>query len=274
MEINHGYIKDERKPEDYIFGASSLSQEILQEDGQWDKFLPPDDFQCERGVETYNCSGYGTAACLEILMRRLFNAPASYSERYIGICAGTNPEKGGNSPQTVIETIRKKCGVIPDEMLPFAESIKSVEEYYTPKPMSADLLNMGITWLKKYKVSHEWVKNGDPESMKQALKLSPLGAAVYAWRIGPNGYYIRGGEDTHWICIYGYVDGQYWKCFDSYDQTHKKLDWNFGFSSVKRYHIDYTDENKTQQISIIEKLILLLQKLIQTMGSVIGLWKR
>lgn len=255
--INHGFIPDVKKPEDYIFGSSSLPTEILQPDGKWDAYLPVDEFQNINGIETYNCTGFGTLNCLEILYKRLFNQDANYSDRYTAICAGTDPiVLKGNSPQTVIQNIRNTSGVIDESLLPF--NVSTVEDYYKPKPMTSELLNKGSIWLSWHNVFHEWV-DGSPESMKEALKLSPLGAGVYAWA-QEGEYFVRKGADSHWICIYGYEDGKFWKCFDSYDNTHKKLAWDFGFQSVKRYHIDKLLSQK--QRTIIQQIITLFYKII------------
>ena len=47
----------------------------------------------------------------------------------------------------------------------------------------------------------------NPASLKEALKLSPLGLSVYAWFTGPDGYMHRpqGANDNHWVMCYAYV---------------------------------------------------------------------
>lgn len=263
--INHGFIPDVKKPEDYIFGSSILPSDILQPDGQWDAYLPKEETQISLYFETYNCTGFGTLNCLEILYKRLFGQEINYSDRYTAICAGTDPiVVRGNSPQAVIQDIRNVSGVIDEELLPFDPRAQgTVEEYYSPKPMDESLLNKGKVWLSWFSVFHEWV-DGNPEAMKEALKVSPLGVAVYAWT-QEGDYYVRRGADTHWTVIYGYEDGKYWKCFDSYDNTHKKLAWDFGFEFVKRYHIQ---KNLTpKQVSIIQKIIALYYKIIEILKT-------
>ena len=263
---HHGFIPDEIKPEDYVFGSSILPSDILQPTGQWDEFLPTDERQNVNGVETYNCTSFGTLNCLEILYKRLFGQSTNLSERYTGICAGTDPYVAkGNSPQTVIQNIRN-VGVIDDSLLPFGLDINTVEKYYSPNPMSGDLKSKGETWLSWHKVFHEWV-DGDPQSMMDALKVSPLGVGVYAWAFDGEKY-VRMGSDTHWTCIYGYEEGKYWKCFDSYDSTHKKLAWNFDFKYVKRYHID---KNLSQQeISIYSKMLSIIAEMLKLISKAYG----
>jgi len=158
-----------------------------------------------------------------------------FSERFTSIANHTKPP--GSDPHTVAETIRK-TGLIPESKLPFDDSIKTLEQYYSPDPLPAYLLSIGQDWLTNYTFKHEFVI-GTADDWMDALQYSPLGVSVFAWAQS-NGLYVRppGIADNHWVCCYGYVKDQYWKIFDSYDQTHKRLEWNFGFTFVKRYYVE------------------------------------
>src|SRR3954452_7110596 len=103
---NYGFIKDEIQPQDYIFGDAQLQADILQRDGQWDAYLPGDELQNLYGVEPYACCTFGTLNALEILLRRLFDDVENFSDRYTAKVTGTEFSHG-NSPQTVIEFVRK-----------------------------------------------------------------------------------------------------------------------------------------------------------------------
>ena len=64
-----------------------------------------------------------------------------------------------------------------------------------------------------------------------ALKYSPVGFSTYAWTKDENGLYYRpqGETDNHFVCVYGYEEGKYWKVFDSYfdnAQVLKKIRWD------------------------------------------------
>lgn len=268
---NYGFIEPKIELEDYVFGGGNVVADVFQENGQWDQFVPKDEIQENESIETSNCTGYGTLNCLETFMKRAFGENNDYSERYTGVMAGTRPP--GNSPQTVIQSIRK-IGVIPESVLPFDQSITSIEEYYSPDPMIKHFTDMGMKWLEGYDVFHEWVSPYIAD-MKEALKYSPLGVGVYAWVQNTDGIYIRvpGGQDNHWCMCYGYEDGKYWKIFDSYDSTHKKLDWNFGFSFIKRYHIDkkkiiQPDPKQKQILLLLQKIIELYQVIINQLSKV------
>ncbi len=239
----YGYLPDEIKDEDYILGGLNLPTDILQENGQWDDFLPLVEIQRNEKFETYNCTAFGTLNCLEILFKRLFGETKNWSERYVGVAAGTRPP--GNSPQKVIETIRKDCGLLDDDILPMSKA-DTVEEYYSPDPLPWLMKENGRKFLNNYSVKHEWAfsdtqRFNKAEIVKNALKYSPLGVAVFSWQFDfDKKVYIRpmGAEDNHWICVYGYEEGKFWKCYDSYDDTTKELDWDFGFERVKRFHLE------------------------------------
>ena len=54
-----------------------------------------------------------------------------------------------------------------------------------------------------------------------------------------DGRYRRNDQrSNHDIVIYGSEQNYYWKCLDTYDNTKKKLAWDFGFSMVKEYTLD------------------------------------
>jgi hypothetical protein len=245
----HGFIADEIKDEDYVFcGYTKIPQIVLQEDGQWDIFLPVPEYQERNGLETYNCVAYGTLNCIETLILRLYGRQTNKSERYIGVVAKTSPE--GNSPQKVIETIRKEAGLIDEELLPFGEDINTWGEYYSPDPMAKKYLKEGKKWLENFTIKHEWTfKPGDAdkqEKLKGALRYSPLGVSVLAWQFDGQYYYKEKGEqDNHWVMLYGYKDNEYWKVFDHYDDTYKRLKWDYDFGFAKRYYLEEIKKKET-----------------------------
>jgi hypothetical protein len=67
---NDGFIKEDLKPEDYTLGASPLIKGVLQADGQWDEFLPTDERQSGRRIETMACTCFSCLNVLETLAKR------------------------------------------------------------------------------------------------------------------------------------------------------------------------------------------------------------
>ena len=242
MEVKqYGFIEPTFDENDYTFGSGALRVEILQEDGQWDEHLPPVELQRVRNIETVSCVAFATLNAIEILLKKKYGEDKDFSERYTAILAET--DRIGTTPKRGAEAIRKQ-GVISDELLPFSEDIKSWSEYHSPTPMLSGFLEKGAKWLENYDFGYDWVFTGGSienkrESLIRALQSSPVGVSVYAW-VQNGEYYIKpeGVRDTHWTVCYGYVEGAYWKIFDTYDNTHKKLVWDYNFGFAQRYTLD------------------------------------
>lgn len=255
---NYGFIPDEIKPEDYVFGAyTKIEGEPLQASGQWDMFLPQYERQYGTNFDTQNCTNYGTLNCIETLLNKQHPGDHhDFSERYTGVLTGTTRQ--GNQPHKVIEIIRKESGLIPEARLPFDEGITTWDEYYSPDPMHPDLLAEGRKLLDTHEIQHEWVFtsgsiNEKQEKLMKALQYSPIGVSVKAWR-EKNGLYYkdRGESDNHWCMLYGYERGRYWKIFDHYDGGYKKLAWDYDFGFAKRYSIRVRTTQSSFLASIIQ----------------------
>ncbi|HEY9826383.1 MAG TPA: hypothetical protein V6D19_13125 [Stenomitos sp.] len=257
-ENNYGLVIAPKDPTAFVLGAANeLPKIVLQADGQWDAFLPEYEPQAEK-FETCGCTVWGSQNALEILIKRITGIEPNYSERYNYILAEiTCP---GADPHYVCESIRE-YKVINQSKLPM---MATLQDFLMPKPMDPSLIAEAGQW--PYKLSHEWVIQGqDPEwkeKMIEALQYSPLAVAVYAWK-KQGDLYVRpaGGRDGHWCVIYGYEYGKYWKCFDSYDHTPKKLAWDFGFQYVKRFHLDEKKNLPPEPNWLIDLIIRLLKLL-------------
>lgn len=271
--IKLGFIEPEIKEEDYILGAGNIPEEILQPDRQWTDFLPVDERQ-HKGVETYNCTSFHTNNPYEILIRRKFSREENFSDRCLGILAGTYPP--GNDPNKVAQALREN-GVCLETHLPFSDDIKNVDDYYSPKPLTASLKAECEKFLDKYETRHEWVFKDKKtplkekqEKMWEALQYSPLGASVVAWKKDGK-YFVKniGEQDTHWTTVIGGKKGEYWLVMDSYEPFSKKLAWDYDFGYVKRYWIREREVGERQkrdlQLGVAIKLFLL--------GQVAYAWK-
>ena len=239
---NQGFIPDEIKEDQFVLGA--LGGEVLQLDGQWEKELPVLEIQKKGYLETSNCTAYGTTNALEILHKKKFGEETNHSDRYLGIRAGTRPP--GNSPHTVSQAVRKG-GLIPEEQLPFSDDLTEVEDYYSYKGSDqAKCEEEGQEWLRHWAFGHEWVLTGAETPaqkitlLKEGLKFSPIGLAVYAWA-EKDGLYISIDRPNHWVCLYGYEEGKFWLIWDSYDSGIKKLAWDHAFGQAKRFSLDKKD---------------------------------
>jgi hypothetical protein len=235
-----------------------VAETVIEEDGDWGEWDFIYDLQ-SRQFETYNCTAFNTAQSISKLMLRKFGIKFKPSPRWIGIIAGTSASKGGNDPHTVCEAIRK-YGLIPDEMLPFSDDLKTVDEYYSFKGADEKTCRAeGSKWLNKWEFKHDWVFNNcDTQSvrtvkMQLALKFCPLGTAVSAWAQNDKGQYIRFGPDNHWTETRAFkvnnaiID-------DSYEPFEKELAPEFSYQFVKRYVINKREDAPNWLVDIVKNL--------------------
>lgn len=247
--MNYGFLQETIKAADYIFGDGSITTDILQADHNWLPFLPPDDLQARNGFEVYDCASMATKHCIQTLLKQKYGFNDDYSARYVAKMTGTDTQHG-NSPQTIAEFIRHSG--IPDEYeWPYAAT--SFEDFYRVPPTV--LATSAASFDTRYTFTHDYVQN-NPESIKTALLSSPLGFSVYGWNVLPSGLYAAGnGQDQHFVELYDYVEGQYWCVFDTYDFTHKKVEWAHRPVTIKRYSISISPVT----ISWLQKAIQVLQ---------------
>ena len=221
-----------RDPNAYILGGLvSLPKIVLQEDGQWDDYLPITEYQAPN-YETFACTCYGTTSILEILLKKIEGKEYNFAERYPYNIAEIEPP--GADPH-VIANILKDNGLVNQIELPMPDTL---EEYKSPRPMTAQYLVKGN--LFPYKIGHEFVfKRSDSQevkiiNMKECLNYSPLGVSVTAWQEQDGVYVDNDQPNTHWTIIYGWND-KGWKCFDSYPPYHKIVSFDHHIEVAKRY---------------------------------------
>lgn len=241
MIKNYGFVQPFIQPEEYVLGAvGALPKEMLQPDGQWDDYLPIYEPQAEQ-YETWGCTCWGTENQIEIYMKRKFDFEPNYDERFP--YNGINITPPGANPQNVYEFIRDN-GLLNNRPLP-----ATYEEFCLPRPPSIVEKNEAKQWLVKYELRHQWLFYPTANlAHKQAqlvdeLKSSPIGISVVAWK-ERNGLYCKeiGEPDTHWCVVYGYEIGAYWKVFDSYDHSMKRLEWDYDFGSAKKIFISKKEQ--------------------------------
>lgn len=226
---------------DYIFGASnSLKRKPLVSNGQWGAFVPPDELQ-RLGVETMACTSFAILNAVEILERQEYGDTTDWSERYLAYISGTT--RNGNNANKVAETLRKK-GDVKETYWSNSLTLNTWSKFYEapPRPFKS----LALQFILKYSFGHEWVTNTQVEMMS-ALQYSPLTVAGYAWSPKRNGlfYSPKGKIANHYFVVYGYSRNHYWDVFDSYDNTHKRLQWGFSFSQVKSYTLHNNVKNKS-----------------------------
>ena len=185
--MRYGLQIIEREPEDYCFGsATKIDEKVINPSGDWTAYLPVVEYQKKGYVETMACTSFGTLSCLEILGKYIYGIEWNRSDRFSAIMSETTVN--GNNPNKVAQSIRHH-GTIIEELLPFNENILTFGDYYTPQPMKLEYLVFGAEWAERWDFGHEWCSN-EPEMIRSALKRSPLGVSVRAWR-NINGIYFK-----------------------------------------------------------------------------------
>jgi len=259
--MNTGFKKPEITSDNFILGGlASLPPKIINPSGDWTPYLPKFEPQ-RKQLETWNCVAFATIKCVQILLKKL-GVDENYSDRFTGITAGT--KVGGNDPHTVAQAIRH-FGLIPESMLPFSDDLISVEEYFSYKGGDEEkCLKEGQNWLENYGFGHEYVFTGktDRAKMIDALRYSPLGVSVFAWKKRSGIYFKDSGDtDNHWTAaVVGYEKDKYWLIADSYlddDEPIKKLDWYYPFSYCKRYSVEKKTRKTPTRKTLLDWLKLL-----------------
>lgn len=257
---NYGYQPDKKDKRDFKFGDGQLAgrlggDEIINPTGDYGDYLPIFEPQ-SKNFDTMNCWVFGTLNSLETLHKFQYGEEKNWSDREVNIGAGGTTN--GGQPRNAIEFAKNK-GLIPEEMLPFSDDLKNWWQYHSPDPLTQNYLNEGIRWLKNYSVGYEYVKTqygwvqkfknlfrgNNRDIIVEALKRSPLGVSVLAWQFR-NGlaYKYSYQSDNHWIMLYGFEYGKYWKLYDHYNNMFIKAEWNYPFGFIIRYSLIKKNESE------------------------------
>lgn len=265
--MNYGYHSSLIESDHYVFGASSLPKDILQADGNWEKYLPVFESQAVN-FESDGCVPFGTIHAVVILMKKIFGGDFDYAERYIYNLANITPPIGSD-PHAVAELIRKQ-GVITQALLPMTTTLT---EYMTPRPMTATYLAEGSQWLTEHSFGHEWVWTNNPTRqvrialLKEALQYSPVCLCVTAWHQKGDGTYEDLGQpNNHWVCCFK-MDGDSPVIFDSYSHDGspiKTLDPDHHIEMAKRYYIGVGSTPDPEH----NWFVGMLKALFQTLGFI------
>lgn len=242
------------KPESWKFG-SNIPLVVLNEDGQWDGYLPVYEPQAEK-YETFGCTVWGGQNQIEGMMKFLFGFEPNYYEGYNYNLVELVPP--GSDPDTVYQSFKNK-GLIAQRSFP-----DTLEEFCKPRPMTQNYIEEGKKWLDQYSYYHEWIIPSNPLKMKElivsTLPYSIVALSVTAWFQDENGLYVDNGmPNTHWCVCYGYrkdeQDRVILKIFDSYDHSTKELHPDHFVSFAKRIHIDKRMTGSTIKLTLWQRFL-------------------
>jgi hypothetical protein len=223
------------------FRAGAIAYEVRNPSGQWDDFLPAEERQSRKDGDSFGCVTFSGLNSVEAQHKLLTGEEVNLSDRFTAKMSGTT--LGGNYANRVADSMRND-GLVLEVDYPFPELFEWNDFY---KVIPSDLACLGRKWLDKWELSYEWVYTQNPfgkdeveytpELMMYHLKQSPLqvlSKVCAGWStqdIVPSCGVFSG----HATLIYGYEEGRYWKCFDTYYPFKKKLAWDYGFKAVMKH---------------------------------------
>lgn len=236
-ERHFGYIEQELRPKDWIFGGiSGVDGEVIRPNGQWDDFLPELEVQKFPWGDSMACVTYSFLNCLETVERSR-GVDINFSDRFTAKISGTT--HAGNSMRAVADSVINDGLVLESD---YGSKAYSWDDYYSA--LSQDLVKKAKENAKSLDVSYKWVSN-QHNVMCEALMFSPLQIATYAYGDVVKGIYQNTGRSSnHCMMLYGYDYGNYWKVYDHYDNAFKKLSWDYYMSQIYQVNIAQHMSNK------------------------------
>lgn len=255
---NTGVLWRDPQPQDDMAGG--LSRIVYEErtDGQHDAYVPIDD-EMQVGLygDTQSCTDNACSNSIDTQINWMIinnkipadkfsklerygfivNDKFNTSERYNAIMAGTN---GGQIPNQPLGNYLYKPwdsarhdGMIPESMLPYPNRqrtpVFTVNDYYGAT-ITDEMKEAAGVFNEIFLVQYEAVLT-DNDSLQRHLKQAPL--AIISGVCNPWGEGIIPACDKtsgHATELYGWSGADYWKDFDSYLPTKKKLGWGYKIS--------------------------------------------
>lgn len=269
MQKNRGLIippiTTREEGAEHILGASDP---IINPSGNWEQYLPAGELQNKGYFEPSACASFGTNHAVATLVKFLQKNEANYSDRALATGSGTDPARG-NDPHKVAEYSRNVLGFVPESVLPFDDSIRTLEQFYSPNPLTQDIIDAGNKIYEVFDFTHKWVfQSGTPSVKKQLLKTAlqkgAVCVSVYAWaREAERGDYIKpeGTTDNHWVQLVKYDENDCPVIFDSYAEADstpylKVLDPLYDFAIAKVYFLTPAQP----KLSILSKILQLAKQ--------------
>lgn len=238
---NNGFIVDEPSEKDYNFGYVDTPKEVLQPDGQWIEYLPEDETQRGNRVDPMACVSFSMNNCIEMLMKRKWDAEENKSDRYLA--KTSNTRSNGNTQRRVGDALRN-YGAVSEGVWSYNRNTFTWSEYY--KTIPSKVIGWGKEFTEKYNVTYEAVDASSKRNLMEALKYSPLWIAGYAWMKSGDKYVGR-NYANHCFTLVGYVEGSHWIAYDSYSPYVKLLDWNFPLFFPKVVTITHKNEEEEKK---------------------------
>ncbi len=242
----------------FLFGSGQLTPRVLRPDGDWRDYLPPEEYQNVRGIESSACyveaSQHAIATIIEEKYGVLNN---NYSARFNALLSdGT--EYGGD-PLKGMDSIRHD-GLITDEMMPFGDEIQSWADFHSWK--GVDELKcraMGKRSCSQWDIGYDVVFRVEEsvqdkyKKARLALSYGPMAVSVAAW-FEKDGVYIKpvGWTDNHLVELVHIDENNQATIRDTYAPFEKKLEPFFNFDFGMRLSVEQKVEVKKNEVLLTD----------------------
>jgi len=92
----------------------------------------------------------------------------------------------------------------------------------------------------------------------EALKYGPLQVTVYAWNHEEDGVYPnpKNKYRNHAVTLVGFDEGSHWIIFDHYNQSVKKLAWDYEFGHALRYTVSLNKPTQPMPMELDNDLLI------------------
>lgn len=257
-KLKVGVLFDKRQ-EDYQLGSSPVIKEELMPDLDWKKWTPEHEKQAYRYFDTMSCVSYSATDAIEYQFTYALNngkisaedslwltqngyfknGLINFSERFTAILGETTIN--GAYQYKVGDAIRK-FGLIPQDMFPTNDDIKSFDEYLDKGKITKEMYDLGAEFIKRFPISYEWV--GSPEDLKTALKYAPVQVCVYYldYPTGDtSGVLCTDKKPIHAVLAVN-IEDTFVEIDDSYTRQFKKYCYK-GIWSPMLYSVNFKNNN-------------------------------
>lgn len=267
--VRTNFVYPDVKDSHHRFGAV-MNKKVLRPDGDWRDYLPPEEDQNKRGVESSSCFIEGQQHTIASLEEELFaELNNNYSARFNALIS--NGSETGGDPLAGADSIRND-GLIPDSFMPFGNDIQSWDDFHSWKGVNETAARLkGQEYRGKKKLNNEIIFEIH-ESIEQkmnklheALKYSPCPISVCGW-YEQDGFYVKPADasDNHLVEAV-YIDDQNRITIrDTYAPYTKVLAPNY----PSEFCMAWTAEKRTLPLGQEGKLILLYRSLIAVLTKI------
>lgn len=233
----------------FQFGSGQLVGTPLRADGDWRDYLPPEEDQLVRGIESSACYIEASQHTIATIEEEQFGEiDNNYSARFNALCSDGTPT-GGN-PLRGADSIRHD-GLVPDSLMPFGDDLNSWNDFHSfkgtlesvvrtegKKYLGRKILGYDVVFQKYESVATKYAK------LKRALTFGPCPVSVTAWYEHDGVYYkMEDMNDNHLVELVYIDEHNQGYVRDTYAPYLKVLEPNFNFDFAMRWSVEKKDIN-------------------------------